>query len=100
LITQYGLPALTDNTITDPGQFLQEIERTRAQGFAVDDEEIEIGVRCVAAPIFDHTGRPVAAVSISSPVLRFSLSEVPIYGRKVIETADAISAKLGYGFQK
>ena len=100
LITQYGLPAATDNTITDPAQFLREIDRVRAQGFAVDDEEIEIGVRCVAAPIFDHTGRPVAAVSISTPVLRLPLSEVPRYGQKVVEAADAISAKLGYGFKK
>jgi IclR family KDG regulon transcriptional repressor len=100
LIAPYGLPAHTKNTITELAQFLQEIERTREQGFAVDDEEIEIGVRCVAAPIFDHTGQPAAAVSISSPVLRLSLSELPIYGQKVIEAAEAISAKLGYGFQR
>lgn len=100
LLAQYGLPALTDNTITDLGQFLQEIERTRVQGFAVDDEEIEIGVRCVAAPIFDHTGQSVAAVSISSPVLRLPLSEIPLYGQRVVEAANAISAKLGYGFKK
>ena len=100
LVAQYGLPAVTANSITDLAQFLQEIDRTREQGFALDDEEIEIGVRCVAAPIFDHAGRPAAAVSISSPVLRFPLSEVPLYGQKVVEAADAISAKLGYGFQK
>jgi len=99
LVTQYGLSAITDHTITDLAQFLQEMERTRIQGFAVDDEENEIGVRCVAAPIFDHLNRPTAAISISSPVLRFSMSEVPLYGQKVTEAAAAISTKLGHGFQ-
>jgi IclR family KDG regulon transcriptional repressor len=99
LVVHHGLLAATPNSITDPVQFFQEMDRVRGQGFAVDNEENEIGVRCVAAPIFDHIGRPVAAVSISSPVLRFPMSEVPLYGQKVIEAAEAISAKLGYGFQ-
>ena len=98
-IAQYGLPAFTANSITDCAQFLQEMDRVREQGFAVDNEENEAGVRCVAAPIFDHTGQPAAAVSISSPVLRFPLSEVPHYGQKVIEAANAISERLGYKLQ-
>lgn len=99
-IRQYGLQTVTDQSITDLAQFFQEMERIREQGFAVDNEENEIGVRCVAAPIFDHSNRPVAAVSISSPVLRLQPSEVPLYGQKVIEAAAAISTKLGYGFQR
>lgn len=94
--TQYGLSTVTDHSITDFAQFLQEVGRIRRQGFAVDNEENEIGVRCIAAPIFDHSDQPVAAVSISSPVLRLPLSEVPHYGQKVIETANAISTGLGY----
>jgi IclR family KDG regulon transcriptional repressor len=96
LIAQSALPSVTANTITDPAQLLREMDRTREQGFAVDNEENEIGVRCVAAPIFDHTGQPAAAISISAPLLRFPLSEVPRYGQKVIEAANAISAGLGY----
>ena len=99
LVAQYGLPAATALSITDPAQFLQEIDRSRQLGFAVDNEENEIGVRCVAAPIFDHTDRPVAAVSVSSPVLRFPLSEVLSYGQKVVEAANAISTRLGHGLQ-
>jgi IclR family KDG regulon transcriptional repressor len=95
-IAQYGLPDTTVHSITDHAQFLQEIDRSRLQGFAVDNEENEIGVRCLAAPIFDHSDRAAAAVSISSPVFRFPLSEVPRYGQKVIEAANAISARLGY----
>jgi IclR family KDG regulon transcriptional repressor len=96
LIAQHSLPPVTAHSITDLAQFLQEIDRTREQGFAVDNEENEIGVRCVAAPIFDHSDQPAAAVSISSPVLRLPLSEVPRYGQKVVEAASAISARLGY----
>lgn len=96
LIAQHGLPAVTARSITDLSRFLHEIERTREQGFAVDNEENEVGVRCVAAPIFDHSDRPAAAVSVSSPVLRLPLSEVPRYGQKVVDAANAISARLGY----
>jgi len=99
-VAQSGLPAATPSSITDRAQFFQEVDRVREQGFAVDNEENEIGVRCVAAPIFDHSGRPVAAVSISSPVLRFPPSEVPQYGQKVIEAANAISARLGHRLRR
>ena len=95
LIAQYGLPAITPQTITDPKQFLLEIDRTRERGFALDNEENEMGVRCVAAPICDHAGRVVAAASVSAPIQRVPMSEVPRYGRKVSETARAISSKLG-----
>jgi IclR family KDG regulon transcriptional repressor len=99
LIAQFGLSAVTPNSITDCAQFLQEMDRVREQGYALDNEENEIGVRCVAAPIFDHTDRPTAAVSVSSPVLRLPLSDVPRFGQKVMEAANAISARLGHGLQ-
>jgi IclR family KDG regulon transcriptional repressor len=98
LVAQCGLPAITTNTITDPERFLEEINRTRERGFALDDEENEIGVRCVAAPIFDHTSQAVAAVSVSAPIQRIPMPEVPRYGARIKETAKAISGKLGYGF--
>jgi IclR family KDG regulon transcriptional repressor len=100
LVAQSGLPAATPHSITDRAQFLQEMDRVREHGFALDNEENEIGVRCVAAPILDHTDRPAAAVSISSPVLRFPPSEVPRYGQMVIEAANAISARLGYRLRR
>ena len=99
VIVQSSLSAITAHSITDLAELLQEIDRTREKGFAVDNEENEVGVRCVAAPIFDHINRPVAALSISAPVLRFPLSEVPRYGQKAIEAANAISERLGYRLQ-
>lgn len=95
-IKQYGLPAVTPNTITDPERLLCELDRTREQGYAMDDEENEPGGRCVAAPVFDHTGQVVAAVSLSAPSPRLPLSQVPSVGLRVKETAKAISRSLGY----
>ena len=77
---------------------MEELQRTRERGFALDDEENEIGVRCVAAAVLDHTGQPTAAISVSAPGHRFPLSEVPRYGEQVKETALAISRELGYGW--
>lgn len=95
-ISQYGLPPITPKTITDSNQFLAELEKTREQGYAVDDEENEIGGRCVGVPVFDHTGKVVAAVSISAPSARLPMSDVPRAGAMVRETAKAISRGLGY----
>jgi DNA-binding IclR family transcriptional regulator len=98
IAAEEGLPAVTTKAITDLEQLLEELGRVREQGFALDDEENEEGVRCVAAPILDHTGQPVAALSISAPAHRLPVSRVAIYGARVKEAADAISHSLGYGF--
>jgi IclR family transcriptional regulator, KDG regulon repressor len=95
-IDQYGLPAMTPQTFTDPTKFLAELEKIRKQGYAVDDEENEVGGRCVAVSVFDHTGQPVAAVSVSAPTTRLTLTEIPQAGAMVRETAKAISRGLGY----
>jgi DNA-binding IclR family transcriptional regulator len=95
-VCQYGLPAMTPRTITDPDKFLVELEKTREQGYAVDDEENEIGGRCVAVPVFDHTGQPVAAASVSAPTARLPVSEFQQAGAMVRETAKSISRGLGY----
>jgi DNA-binding IclR family transcriptional regulator len=96
LIAQHGLPALTVHTITDRDELLQELVRIREQGFALDNEENEVSVRCVAAPIFDHTDQAVAAISVSAPLHRLPVADVTRYGEKIRDTAQAISYKLGY----
>lgn len=95
-VKQYGLARVTAKTITDPAEFCVELEKSREQGFAVDDEENEIGGRCVAVPIFDHTGQAVAAVSISAPTARLPIDQVSKAGAMVRETAKAISRSMGY----
>jgi DNA-binding IclR family transcriptional regulator len=95
-ICDHGLPRVTEKTIVEPQKFLAELERVRECGYAIDDEENEIGGRCIAVPVFDHTGQAVAAVSISAPTARLPMTDVPQAGAMVRETAKAISRSLGY----
>jgi len=86
----------TPKTITTAAGLRDELERVRARGFAVDDEEFELGVGCVGAPIFDHEGQPCAAVSVSVPLVRLQQFDVDDLGRMVAEHAARISADLGH----
>jgi IclR family acetate operon transcriptional repressor len=88
---------MTSNSITDVAQFRQELVRTLERGYSVDDEENELGVRCIGAAILDHTGRPVAGLSVSAPLQRMSSSRVFDCGLRVAETARTISRGLGHG---
>ena len=70
LINKKGLPRFTKNTLTDVKSLEDELTRVRMQGFAIDNEEIMDGLRCVAAPIRDQTGKVISAISLSGPVSR------------------------------
>jgi len=87
-----GLPKYTDNTLTDPGALARELEAIRKQGYAYDSEEAEKGVSCIGAGIRDADGALIAGLSISAPSDRFDRA----WAQKVKDTADAISADLGY----
>jgi IclR family acetate operon transcriptional repressor len=91
-----GMPAVTPRTITSAAAMAAELTEVRARGFAVDDEERILGVRCVAAPVFDHEQRVVGAVSIAAPVVRMPWERVRQLGEEVRIAADAISRRLGY----
>jgi IclR family acetate operon transcriptional repressor len=95
----HGMPRLTVKTITTPAALRADLERVRASGYAVDDEEHAIGLRCIAAPIFDETGDVVAAVSTSGPMARINDERMAQLGALVLETARAISADMGAGRQ-
>jgi IclR family KDG regulon transcriptional repressor len=87
----------TQKTITDPLELKRHIRMVREKGYAVDDEENEEGVRCVAAPIRNEIGEVVAAMSVSGPTTRISLEKIDdSLKARVIETATRISRKLGY----
>jgi IclR family KDG regulon transcriptional repressor len=95
-LSQYKFFPVTRYTITDPQQFLKELDRVKKLGFAIDEEENEIGGRCLAAPVFNHTGYPVAAVSISVPIQRLPREKIQHFGNLVKSAADDISQDLGY----
>jgi len=94
-LEQHELSAITPQTITDHETLIRELSRIRALGFALDDQENELGGRCVAAPIIDYRGRPVAAVSISAPIQRLPDEQIPLFGSKVKQAAQGISRQLG-----
>jgi DNA-binding IclR family transcriptional regulator len=95
ILTEEPLPARTPRSVTEPAALMRILERIRLDGHALDDEEVELGVRCVAAPIVDHRGEVRAAISVSGPTLRVSDSRIPELIRQVRGTAAAISAALG-----
>lgn len=96
VIGENGLPALTENTITDREGLLEELKTVRSLGYAVDDGENEDGIRCIAAPIFNHQGRVVAALSASGPAFRLSLDRLRELSGVVKSTGVEISRQLGY----
>ncbi len=91
------LKGFTANTITDKETLKKHLQLVAEQGYAIDNEELDIGVRCVGAPIRDYTRRIVGAVSISGPSMRFSDERlekelIPM----VIKAGEEISTKLGF----
>lgn len=96
ILERKGLPVHTDHTITDREQFLQELVEVRRNGFALDLEENEYGITCIAVPIFDHLGKVIAAVSISGPTMRMTKERLQLLNPRVISIGKQISARLGY----
>ncbi|MBI2842531.1 MAG: IclR family transcriptional regulator [Armatimonadetes bacterium] len=86
-----GLRRYTANTITSPEKLREQLREIRKSGVAFDDEEREIGVRCVAAPIVDYTGKTVAAMGISAPSVRLTEENKAELAEAVKETAYNIS---------
>lgn len=72
IVDEYGLPAFTENTITDREELFAELERSRDRGFAIDDEEAKPGIRCIAAPVVIGDGKLYGAVSITAPESRIN----------------------------
>ena len=86
----------TDNTVKTKDELLKHINRTRELGWAIDDEEHEHGVRCIAAPVFDYTGRVIAAVSVSGDKRVINRDRDEEINRYVTDTAWNVSKRMGY----
>jgi DNA-binding IclR family transcriptional regulator len=93
------LAALTPRTAADPGSIRARIEEARRLGYAVDDEESEIGMTCVAAPVHSGDGRVVAGIGVAGPRTRLRKRMIPALAARVVATADRISARFGYGLE-
>jgi DNA-binding IclR family transcriptional regulator len=86
----------TRRTITSSPALKSELARIRRRGFAVDNEEVEEGLRCIGAPVRDYTGEVVASISIAGPVFRIQKGRIVELSRAVMQAADDLSTELGY----
>jgi DNA-binding IclR family transcriptional regulator len=90
------LPRFTANTITSAAALRRHLAEVKRRGVAFDDCEVEEGVRCVGAPILDHTGQAVASISISGPAYRVDLQDLRAWAPLVRQGGLEISAALGF----
>jgi len=90
----------TPKTLNSRETLLKALERVRRRGYAIDDEEIELGVRCVGAPIFNENHRAIAAVSVSGPASRITVQSVPAIAEHVLRCCREISSSIGLNTKK
>jgi DNA-binding IclR family transcriptional regulator len=90
------LRPVTNHTLTARGDLWRELAAIRARGYSVADETLEVGLVAIAAPVFDHDGRAVGAISIAGPKLRVTAECIPAIGERVAAAAARVSAQLGY----
>jgi DNA-binding IclR family transcriptional regulator len=93
-IAKIHFNAFTSKTLTSPGELLDALERVRRRGYAVDDEEMEIGTRCVGAAILDAAGFPIAAVSVSGSAGRLAAHCVPSIAQHVVHCSHEMATQL------
>ncbi|KYZ77938.1 IclR family transcriptional regulator [Anaerosporomusa subterranea] len=94
-VIRQGVTRLTMNTFTDEVEFLEELEKVRLQGYAVDFEELSNGINCVAVPIRNASGEIVAAISISGPTSKYPREKILEYVPGLMNCANRISARMG-----
>ena len=96
ILRRHAMKPLTGNTITTIFEMKAELEKIREQGYAVDNEEIEEGVRCIGCVVRGPEGEPIAAISVSGPAFRVTMEKTPILAKHVIAVAADISEQYGF----
>jgi len=91
-----SFPQKTENTIKTGDELTREIERVKSQGYALDREEFEQGVKCIGVPILNRTGKAIAAISISIPTFRITEEKIEEFIPLLLKTSSEISEKLRY----
>ncbi|HKV38016.1 MAG TPA: IclR family transcriptional regulator [Blastocatellia bacterium] len=96
LLSSISFPVLTPHTLTSLTQLRAELEKVRAGGHALDDEENVLGARCIGAAVLNARGESVAAISLSGPITRLGGDKVAVFALAVQNAARAIAARLGF----
>jgi IclR family KDG regulon transcriptional repressor len=94
LLKTYGMPRVTEHTLDSLSALKADLEKTRERGYAIDDQESMLGGYCVAVPILDGDGHPVAAMSIAAPNVRLNEAHVKVVSKALREAVAEIAAKL------
>ncbi|UPT90807.1 helix-turn-helix domain-containing protein [Bradyrhizobium barranii subsp. apii] len=95
VIRHHGMPRLTEKSIVRPGDLFKELEKIRKQGFALDDEEACMGLRCIAAVVYNDCAEPLAAISVSGMTSRLTDDRLTEIGQIVREVAGELTVALG-----
>ena len=95
IIRHHGMPRLTEKTITRPSDLFRELERVRRQGYAIDDEEACMGLRCIAAVVYNDCSEPLAAISVSGMTSRLTDDRLTALGQTVRDVAAELTVALG-----
>jgi IclR family acetate operon transcriptional repressor len=95
ILQRHGLPRITERTLDTPKRLRADLAAIRARGYAIDDEEHAIGLRCVAAPVFDEHGAPAAGLSLSGPSARVTPERLPALGALAASIAGELSHATG-----
>ncbi|WP_439393276.1 IclR family transcriptional regulator [Bradyrhizobium sp. PMVTL-01] len=95
VIRHHGMPRLTEKSIVRPSDLFRELEKIRKQGFAIDDEEACMGLRCIAAVVYNDCAEPLAAISVSGMTSRLTDDRLPEIGQIVRDVAGELTVALG-----
>jgi IclR family transcriptional regulator, KDG regulon repressor len=95
-IKEVSLAKNTKNTITSKRNLRDHLAEARKQGYAIDDEELDYGIRCIAAPIKNHSRDTIASISIAGPSTRMTLEKIGNMKKPIMETVLKISKQLGF----
>lgn len=98
-LRERDLTSFTQHTISDPDDLVDELELTRARGYSIDAEEKNIGMRCIAAPVFNMYREVVAGISVSGPTSRIGLLSIEDIGATVMQAARDLSEAIGGGLE-
>jgi len=96
IIRRMDLKARTQNTIATAEGLKAELRGVRARGYAIDNEENELGARCVGAAVWDHMGRPIAAMSVSAPAFRMDGAKTMEMAKALLRAVGDLSREFGY----
>lgn len=95
-IQKHGMPKITEHTMTSLATLKVFLESVRENGYAIEDEEGEKGIRCIAAPIFDHKGKAVGALGVTALRNELPDNSFADYGSRLRDKALNVSKKMGY----